>query len=148
MKRRRNDRPDTWRRVSEYTVTTLFWLAWLYLIMPLVSLLLWALGVQWFVDEMIVRGGYEALVGELGHYGFVILMMLVVTLIWVYWNLRHYGGNEKRTLQPSPVCVEEIAAYSGLSAHEILGVRANKHLRMTFEDDDRPVIQAGGRRKK
>jgi biofilm PGA synthesis protein PgaD len=125
----------------------LFWLAWLYLIMPLLSLLLWALGVQLFVEEMITRGGFEALIGELAHYSLVILAMLVVTLIWVYWNLRHYGGHEQRTQQPVSVSLAEIATTSGLSESAILDIRANRRMRITFDDDDHPVIlPAGGER--
>ena len=140
-------RPFGWRRAIEYTVTTFFWLAWLYLIMPLLSLLLWALGVQLFVDEMITRGGFEALIGELAHYSLVILAMLVVTLIWVYWNLRHYGGHEQRTQQPVSVSLAEIATTSGLSESTILDIRANRRMRITFDDDDHPVIlPAGGER--
>jgi|GEM_PF-6791268 len=44
------------------------------------------------MEEMIVRGGYQALIGELVHFG---LAMLAGTLIWVYWNLRRYGKHEK-----------------------------------------------------
>lgn len=136
--------PTKWRRATEYTVTTLFWLAWLYLIMPFVSLLLWSLGVRLFVDEMIVRDGYEALVGEMAHYSLAILAMFVATLIWVYWNLRHYGRHEKRTQQPAPVSIEEIAAASGLAPDVIPGIWDERRLRITFDDDDHPRIQMDG----
>jgi biofilm PGA synthesis protein PgaD len=134
------------QRAAEFTVTTLFWLAWLYLVMPLVSLLLWIVGIQLFMEEMIVRGGYQALIGELVHYGLVILAMLAVTLIWVYWNLRRYGKHEKRTQQPAPVSLEEIAATSGLTPAVILGVRDKRRLQITFDDNDHPLIQTDGKR--
>jgi len=92
---------------------------------------------------MIVRGGYQALIGELVHYG---LAMLAVTLIWVYWNLRRYGKHEKRTQQPAPVSLEEIAATSGLTPAVILGVRDKRRLRTTFDDNDHPLIQTDGKR--
>ena len=144
MTRHRLQKPSKWRHATEFTVTTLFWLAWLYLVMPLVSLLLWALGVQLFMDEMIVRGGYEALIGELAHYSLVIIAMLVVTLVWVYWNLRHYGRHEKRTQQPLPVSVEETATSARLAPDVIQGAWTNRRLRITFDDDDHPKIQADG----
>jgi biofilm PGA synthesis protein PgaD len=134
------------QRAAEFTITTLFWLAWLYLIMPLVSLLLWIVGIQLFMEEMIVRGGYHALIGEFVHYGLVILAMLAVTLTWVYWNLRRYGEHEKRTKQPAPVSLGEIAATSGLTPDVILGVWAKRRLRITFDDNDHPVIQTDGKR--
>lgn len=132
------------QRAAEFTITTLFWLAWLYLIMPLVSLLLWIAGIQLFMEEMIVRGGYQALIGELVHYGLVILAMLTVTLIWVYWNLRRYGEHEKRTMQPVPVSLEEVAATSGLTPDVIRGIRTRRRMRITFDDNDHPLILTDG----
>lgn len=134
------------QRAAEFAITTLFWLAWLYLIMPLVSLLLWIVGIQLFMEEMIVRGGYQALIGELVHYSLVILAMLVVTLIWVYWNLRRYGEHEQRTMQPAPVSLEEIAATSGLKPDVIQGIWTKRRLRITFDDNDHPLIQKDGNR--
>jgi biofilm PGA synthesis protein PgaD len=142
MTRRRPREQTRLQRATEFTLTTLFWLAWLYLIMPLVSLLLWIVGVQLFVDEMISRGGLQALIEELLRYGLVVLGMLVVTLLWVSWNLRHYGGHNKRTHQPQSVSLSEIAADSGLSLAEITKVRKTKRLLISFDDSDRPVIRA------
>jgi biofilm PGA synthesis protein PgaD len=134
------------QRAAEFTITTLFWLAWLYLIMPLVSLLLWMVGVQLFVDEMITGGGLQALIEELLHYGLVVLGMLVVTLIWINWNLRHYGGHNKRTHQPLPVSLDELAADSGLPPTEITEIQKARRLLITFDDRDHPVIRARGER--
>jgi biofilm PGA synthesis protein PgaD len=145
MTQRRRKQPDL-QRVAEFTLTTLFWLAWLYLIMPLVSLLLWLLGVELFVEVMITRGGYQALLEELVHYSLVILGILTVTLIWVNWNLRHYGGHNKRILQPQPVSIKELAADSGLSRKEITGMQAARHLLITFDDDNHPVLRRRGKR--
>jgi biofilm PGA synthesis protein PgaD len=145
--RHRHLHQQKWRRATEFTLTTLFWLAWLYLIMPLVSLLLWALGVRLFVEEMIVRGGYEALIGEIVNYSLVILTMLVATLIWVYWNLRRYGRHEKRTRQPAPVSLAEIAANSGLTSKIILGLWDSRRLWIRFDDNDHPIIQVGRKRR-
>ncbi|OGI59123.1 MAG: poly-beta-1,6-N-acetyl-D-glucosamine biosynthesis protein PgaD [Candidatus Muproteobacteria bacterium RBG_19FT_COMBO_61_10] len=144
---RRRKQPGL-QRAAEFTITTLFWLAWLYLIMPLVSLLLWMLGVELFVEVMITRGGYQALLEELVDYSLVILGILAVTVIWVNWNLRHYGGHNKRILQPQPVSIEELAAYSGLSRTEITGMQAARQLLITFDDSDHPVLRTRGVHKK
>ena len=141
MTRRSTIQITTWRTATEFTITTLFWLAWIYLVMPLVSLLLWGLGIRLFVNEMLVRGGYEALLGEMGSYSLVVLAMLVTTLIWVYWNQRRYGRHEQRIQQPTPVSLAEIAATTGLSLGAIQAIRAKRCLRITFDDDDLPVIR-------
>jgi biofilm PGA synthesis protein PgaD len=141
MTHRSNIIISTWRTAAEFTLTTLFWLAWIYLIMPLVSLLLWGLGVRLFVNEMFVRGGYEALIGELGNYSLVVLAMLVVTLIWVYWNLRRYGRHEMRTQQPAPVSLAEITKTTGLSSAAIKAIRTKKRMRIDYDGDDHPIIR-------
>jgi biofilm PGA synthesis protein PgaD len=141
MTRRLSHEQSGLQRTAEFTLTTLFWLAWLYLIMPLVSLLLWMVGVQLFVDEMITRGGLQALIEELLHYGLVVLGMLVATLIWVNWNLRHYGGHNKRTHQPQPVSLDELAADSSLPLAEIIAIRKSRRLRITFDASDHPVVR-------
>jgi biofilm PGA synthesis protein PgaD len=144
---RRRKQPDL-QRAAEFTLTTLFWLAWLYLIMPLVSLLLWMLGVELFMEVMITRGGYQALLEELVHYSLVILGMLAVTLIWVNWNLRHYGRHNKRTLQPQPVSIRELAVHSGLSTRKITAMQTARQLLVTFDASDHPVLRTRGVRKK
>jgi len=141
MTRRLSHKQSGLQRAAEFTLTTLFWLAWLYLIMPLVSLLLWMVGVQLFVDEMITRGGLQALIEELLQYGLVVLGMLVATLLWVNWNLRHYGGHNKRTHQPQPVSLDEIVTDTGLSLAEIIEIRKTRSLLITFDASDRPVIR-------
>jgi biofilm PGA synthesis protein PgaD len=142
---RRQTQPGL-QRAAEITITTLFWLAWLYLIMPLVSLLLWMLGVELFVEVMITRGGYQALLEELVNYGLVILGMLTVTLLWVNWNLRRYGRHNKRTLQPQSVSIKELAAHSGLSRTEVSGMQTARQLLITFDDCDRLVLRKRGKR--
>jgi poly-beta-1,6-N-acetyl-D-glucosamine biosynthesis protein PgaD len=137
-------KPSRWHRATEFTITTLFWLVWLYLVMPFLSLLMWAFGVSLFVEEMIVRGGYEALIGELLYYSMVMLAMLAMTLLWVYWNLRHYGAHEKRTQQPVPVSIDETAASTGLSPGKLQELHFTRRLRLTFDADDRIVIRTQG----
>lgn len=129
------------RQITEVTITALFWAAWLYLIMPLLSLLLWFAGIHFFVEEMIERGGYEALLGELLHYGLVVLGMSAVIFVWVSWNRQHYGNHNLRTNQPLRVELDELAGHIGLSPEDLRTVQAMRDLRVTFDEHDRPVVR-------
>lgn len=136
--------------IAEVTITALFWAAWLYLVMPLLSLLLWFAGIHLFVEEMIVRGGYEALRGELLHYGIVILGMFVVISLWVIWNRQHYGRHNLRTRQPPAVGLDELAQHVGLSPQSLRRLQSRRSLLVTFDEQDRLVIRdstqmAGGK---
>ena len=136
------------QRVAEVTITAFFWAAWLYLIMPLLSLLLWFAGIHLFVEEMIVRGGYEALLGELLHYGLAILGMLVVISLWVIWNRQHYGRRNLRVNQPPAVSVDEMAQYAGVSQKDLRTLQDRRDLRVTFDEQDRLVISASAKSRR
>jgi len=136
------------RHLTEITITAFFWAAWLYLIMPLLSLLLWLAGVHFFVEEMIVRGGYEALLGELLHYGLVVLGMCTVIGLWVSWNRQHYGDHNLRVRQPAPVKPEELAQYVSVSQEELHAVQDARYLRVTFDERDQLVLCKTNRKDK
>lgn len=128
------------RHATEVAITAFFWVAWLYLIMPLLSLLLWFVGIHLFVDEMIARGGYEALLEELQNYGLVVLGMCTVICLWVGWNRRHYGAHNLRIHQPPSVRPDELAKYVSVSQQELHAVQAARHLRVTFDTRDQLVL--------
>jgi biofilm PGA synthesis protein PgaD len=136
------------QHVTEVTITAFFWAAWLYLVMPLLSLLLWFVGIHFFVEEMIARGGYEALLGELGHYGLVILGMCTVIGLWVGWNRQHYGAHNLRIHQPPPVNPDELAEYGRLSRGELDTAQAARHLRVTFDERDRLILRETPQKRK
>ena len=125
------------RRATELTLTTVFWFAWIYLILPLVNLLMWALGYQMFVDEMVVRGGYVALLAELRIDGLVVLVMALVMLLWIEWNQRRYGRHNHRLHQPEPLGLAEQAAAAGLTTIEVTALQAARSAHVDFDEFNR-----------
>lgn len=134
-----------WRRpavqhTAVVTLTALFWLAWLYLIAPLLSLVLWLLGYRIFVDEILGQGGYQALLAELRRYGLVVLGMWLAMLVWVDWNLRHYGGHNKRIQPPIPVSLPEQAQQAGITTDELMALQATRVQLLDFDEQDRLLV--------
>jgi len=76
-------------------LTLLFWGVWLYLVLPLVSLVLWVFGVRFFIRE-IAEGGYEALRASLLAYSSVLLVLVGLLALWIAWNVVRYGGDKDR----------------------------------------------------
>lgn len=126
--------------VREAVLTTLFWGLWIYLIMPLVSLLLWFAGYQVFVEQMITLGGYEALLERLTHYGLVVGATMMATLVWVTWNVRRYGHHNIRTHELAAVTTYETAAIAGLEPGELERLHECQRLTVDFDDHDRLMV--------
>lgn len=129
-------------RLAELTLTAFFWILWLYLITPLLSLLMWLAGYELFVEAMIVRGGYEALIDELRHYGLVILGILLTMLTWVQWNLRRYGAHNHRTHPSLPVVETETAGHAGLPLDELKYLQSARSQVVAFTPDDQIRLQS------
>ena len=84
------------QRYAYSLVTFVFWVFWLYLWLPLVSLVAWLLGINLFYQEMIVQEGYLAFFELVGWYAVTILIMAAVLLGWAGYNLYRFRGKDRR----------------------------------------------------
>lgn len=137
-----SERP--WQFALEVTVTTVFWGLWLYIVMPLISALLWVAGVHVFVEQMFVLGGYEALIERLSAYGGVVLAMLAVISLWIAWNVRHYGHRNTRTHALAAVTLMEQGAAAGVDAERLGKLHHVRRLTARFGDNEELILGEGG----
>lgn len=129
------------RRLAELTITAFFWGLWVYLVMPLVSLLLWFAGIYLFVDRMISMGGYRAFADQLAHYGAAVLGMWVLLTGWVLWNQTRYGRRERRNVRPPHVSDSTMAKAMGLEAGTVAALRTKKEVALHFKSEFQPCIE-------
>ena len=121
-------------------LTVLFWGVWLYLVLPLVSLLLWAFGVRFLVVQ-IRRGGYEALLGSLLTYGVVLLVLVGLLAFWITWNVVRYGGSsDRRTVKRMEVPDWVVRGKFRIDDSLLSVLRARRLVRVDFEGDDVVLI--------
>jgi poly-beta-1,6-N-acetyl-D-glucosamine biosynthesis protein PgaD len=89
-------------------LTMVFWAAWLYLVLPLVSLLLWAFGVRFFIEQLRL-GSYEGLRASLLAYSSVLIVLVALLALWIAWNVKRYGGSsDRRTVKREEVPDAEV----------------------------------------
>ena len=117
-------------------LTVLFWGVWLYLVLPLVSLLLWALGVR-FLVEQIRLGGYEGLLGSLITYGVVLAVLVSLLAVWITWNVARYGGShDRRTVKRAEVPDWVVRGKFRVDESLLSVLRAERLVRVDFAGDD------------
>ena len=74
------------RYLAEGSLTLALWAIWLYWIMPIATLFLWAVGVKHFHHLIVASGGLFELINILKGGGYVILIVLTVNLVWINYN--------------------------------------------------------------
>jgi biofilm PGA synthesis protein PgaD len=74
------------RRVVEDFITVVCWGVYLYLLLPMFTLLLWVFGIQTIFDELIGAKGYEELIRLLQNGGITTLVIFLIISGWTYYN--------------------------------------------------------------
>jgi poly-beta-1,6-N-acetyl-D-glucosamine biosynthesis protein PgaD len=125
-------------------LTALFWGVWLYLVLPLVSLLLWALGVRFFIG-LFRQGGYEGLLSSLVAYSSVLLVLVSLLALWIAWNVVRYGGSsDRRTVKRAEVPDWVLRGTFRLDESLLSVLRDERLVRVAF-DGDGIVVMADSR---
>ena len=101
-------RPVTTGAIS--ALTLLFWAVWAYLVVPLVTAVLWFFGVRLFGEQM-GMDGYDGLRQSLLAYSTVLLTLVGLLAAWIAWNVIRYGGShDRRTVKSAEVTDPEVWA--------------------------------------
>ncbi len=117
-------------------LTLIFWVLWIYLWLPLLALLAWALGVEQAYKYMIVLGGYNDFLRVLGMYGLVILLLGCGLIVWAIYNIVRFGGGESR-LTPLAVTDAQIGRHFGQEHAAIAHWQLARCLHVSHDDNGR-----------
>lgn len=93
------DRPDlqVWQQKAMFgALTAVFWMIWVFLWMPLITLLAWLFFGQRFQLHMFELDGYKAFGSLLLIYFLVICVMGGGLLLWATYNHRRFRGIDRR----------------------------------------------------
>jgi biofilm PGA synthesis protein PgaD len=133
----RRDKVPKSERVFWGTLTALFWLAYLYLWLPLITLLMWILGFKGAVDEL------ETSKGTIDPYVLVSLPLIALTsmvllVAWSSYNRLRFQGRERRTATPV-ASIDMIANTLGVSDDVAGEMRGSKFMTLVMNDEARPT---------
>jgi biofilm PGA synthesis protein PgaD len=131
------DRPDLQslgNRTISGVVTTMFWVMWIYLWLPLLALLAWLVGIQEAYKYMIVLGGYKEVLRLLAIYTSVALLLGGALIVWATYNIQRYGRRPQRAGSPIPP-LEDVARWFRQEPNAVEGWRASKRLYVMHDAD-------------
>jgi biofilm PGA synthesis protein PgaD len=101
------DRPELQTpamRALFHALTLVMWSFYLYLMLPLGTLLAWWIGFSAVYEEMVVRSGWESLLQLVGVYSVILLLIALSQVGWAMVNwLRFRGKRDRRRLQERKV---------------------------------------------
>lgn len=129
------DRPELKsgvRRGAECTITLLAWSAFSYLLLPVITLFLWAIGLRFLFIEQWRLIGWRALGGVLIGYAGILTVIGMILLWWSVYNRRRFDREDPRKW-PEAVSVEELAGRYGVSVDTVDALRKARIVVVDFE---------------
>lgn len=119
------------------TVTAAFWLFYLYLLLPLVTLLLWLVGLRNAYTELYLKqNGVDSFL--LGTLPVLALLCTAIMIAWAEYNRRRFQGHDRRQAQPDATR-EEIAAALGATPPLADALLDARRVVIRMDDQARPV---------
>lgn len=133
------DRPDLQTRPQRavfHMLTAAFWLLWVVLWLPLVTLLGWAFFGRQFHVHMVALDGYVGFLDVLGVYALVIVTMAVALLAWAKYNHLRFRGVDRRKGFAAPT-VADVARVHAQAEEDIRRWQQQRILTVHHREDGR-----------
>jgi len=127
-----------WQKYSYGLCTVVAWALWIYLWLPLISLVAWLLGFRIFYRHMIELGGWTWFRNALTGYLSMTAILCGALILWALYNQIRFRGRERRGPRP-PAQAGEIGRFFGLDASTL--ERARRARRLVIRFDDRGAIR-------
>lgn len=109
------DQQTPGQQLASGAVTGFFWLVWLYLWLPVVTLLAWVFGLYRFHQHMNVLGGWQHLMRDINFYGLICGGLASGLFLWAMYNRLRFRGRKRRSHRRR-IPVEEIASFERIDA--------------------------------
>lgn len=133
------ERPDLqgWPLVlGSRLITAAMWVLYVYLWLPLLTVLAWAIGIEAAYEQMVTLGGYQIAVELWAFFATVILIMGGLLLGWARINFYRFRGPDRRQL-PSRTDSARMAADFGLAPDRLSALQTCRRARLDHHPDGR-----------
>lgn len=127
------------QRYGWYSVTFIFWVLYIYLWLPAITLLAWFFGYQRFTEYFINSSQALTTSSGIGLYLIIVAIIAVIFLGWAKIEQARFTGKQRRS-NAKPVTTEEMAAHWEINAEHLASAQYQKRTTIHFTQSAR--IQA------
>jgi len=124
------------QRLGYLSVTFICWFLWLYLFVPLLSLIAWALGATLVYQVMLQNLEIAELLALLGNYGRGVAVLAGVYLLWAVSSWLRFRGVDRRETPPRATDAQ-LAASHYLSDDELSMLRNTRRTVVALDQLER-----------
>jgi biofilm PGA synthesis protein PgaD len=124
------------RVAVEGLLTVAFWVFYVYVLLPIFTLILWVFGVRTIYDEIFGLKGYLALIDILKDGGLITIAILAILVGWAFYNYRMFvHRGERRSSRVSITNDREIARLLSVDLDSLEGIRKLHRMRVKVDGE-------------
>lgn len=123
----------TSHRARDTVVTALMWGVYIYLWVPMLSLVAWLLGIEFAYDAMVRAGGGRALVAVLFAYSMILGVIFLTVTLWSLGNRLRFRHAERRR-GAGRVTDAETCEHFGLSLEQLATLREAQRVVVVLDE--------------
>lgn len=130
------DRPELQKRpqrVIYSTLTLIAWAVWVYLWLPLVTLVAWYFGLRVFLREIVIPDPRTMMMVGVAYLA-VVVVLGGALLVWSRYNVRRFRGNERREDAP-PLADSEVREWFEIQPEVLERFRSAARMTVHLDDD-------------
>jgi biofilm PGA synthesis protein PgaD len=118
---------------GEEIVTLIFWGFWIYLWLPIVSLIAWLLGFRLLYVHMVELGGFDGFLEQLDTFTLGIALVSGTLACWSFYNLKRYGKYKRRN-NILATDLEKLAEEFSVTPQKFQQIQQAKRITFSFDE--------------
>lgn len=134
------------QRYGSAWLTLIFWVLYLYLWTPVITLVAWTLQIGLARYEMVERQGYLLLLDRMTGYGVVILCIFFLLIGWAEYNYRRFRSADRRNT-PGPITNADLARHFEVPLTIVSAWQQAKTLNIYLDENGRVIPSPAVRRR-
>lgn len=123
------------RNTSEWSFTVVMWALWIYLFLPLLSLILWVVGLPYIYQTVFTVEVINRLINLMVKMGWATLVIFIALRGWGLYNYYVFGKRNRRKQYPE-VSLEQMGRHFGLNVEEVKSLQQRREINWSGLYDD------------
>jgi len=115
------------RKIADYSITAIMWVLWLYLLLPIINMLLWAVGVHHLYNTVFTATSASDIMSMMNAAGWIILGVFVVLRVWGLYNYWAFGRHDRRKAKDMST-IYGLARYHRIPPSRILDMQERQEM--------------------
>jgi len=131
------DKPELeslFTRFIESSITAALWLAWLYWILPVFTIILWLFGIRLFYYGLFEEGVLTEIIDVFKNGGIAIIIILLLETVWINYNYRMIfkkWGERRKFVEPTTD--EELAQYFNIDLETLTNAKKYQRIEVNIK---------------